>query len=252
MRCPHCNEKLANHDLWCVKCGKQTELIAKDLSAIKNLNASWNNYKPVKGVNLPVGIWATLTGFLPMLALIWLLNHTLPAIGLWPFLALHTVIWTLFLPVLFVPFRAVCKNDGYKVTIRDVFKSFKSYFRYLIFSLVSVLFYLVIFLICQGDPILNLVWLVLVLYWVAIVLPVPVIMERYDLNALNAVKLSYRYLGDLRWNIFMLALILALANVLALLLLIIGLAVVLPFTWFAVRDYVDKLIENEVLEYREK
>jgi len=250
MRCSHCNEKLAIHDLWCIKCCKQTELIAKDLSAIKNLNASWKNYKPYEGVNLPVGIWATLTGFLPMLILIWLLNHTLPAIGLWPFLALQTVVWTLFLPVLFVPFHAVCKSDGYKITVRDFFQSFTSYFRYLLFSLISVFFYLAIFLICQGDPILNLVWLVLVLYWVAIVLPVPVIMERYNLNAFQAVKLSYKYLGDLRWNIFLMALILASANVLALLLLIIGLAVVLPFTWFAVRDYVDKLIENEVIEVK--
>ncbi|MFO7660240.1 MAG: hypothetical protein R6V77_04945 [Candidatus Cloacimonadaceae bacterium] len=183
-----------------------------------------------------------------MLILVWLLNHTLPSMGLWPFLALHTVIWTIFLPVMFVPFRAVCKSDSYKIDVRDYFSSFKSYFRYLMFSLISVLFYLAIFLICQGDPILNLVWLVLVLYWVAIVLPVPVIMERFNLNAFKAVKLSYKYLGDLRWNVFLMALILTVANFLAILLLVIGLAVVLPFTWFAIRDYVDKLIENEVIE----
>lgn len=250
MRCSHCNEKLANHDLWCIKCGKQTELVAKDLSAIKNLNASWKNYKPFKGRNFPVGIWASLTGMLPLLILIWLLNHTLPAMGLWPFLALQSVVWTLFLPVMFVPFRAVCKSDGYKIDVKEYFSSFKSYFRYLLFSLISVLFYLTIFLVCQGDPILNLVWLVLVLYWVAVVLPVPVIMERYNLNSIKAVKLSYKYLGDLRWNIFLMALILTVANFLAVLLLVIGLAVVLPFTWFAIRDFVDKLIENEVIEHK--
>ena len=248
MRCQHCNEKIAGHDLWCVKCGKQTSLISNELSAIKNLNRSWKSYKEFKGRNFPVGIWASLLGILPLYILIWLLNYALPAMKLLPHLALHTAVWTLFLPVLFVPFQAVCKSDGYKIDVKTYFNSFRFYFRYMAITFLAVLFYLIIFFICQGDPILNLVWLVLVLYWIAIVLPVPVLMERYGINPLKAIKLSYKNAGDVRWNIFLMALVLFVAYVLATLLLFIGLAVVVPFTWFAVRDYVDKLIENEVFE----
>lgn len=246
MRCQHCNEKLANHDLWCVKCGKQSTLISNELSAKKNLNETWSKYKVYRGSNFPVGIWAFLTGFLPLLVLIWVLNFALPAMSLWKFIVLHSIVWTLFIPVLFVPFKAVCKTDGYKIDIKDYFNSFKSYIRYLPLAFISVLFYVIIFVICQGDPILNLVWLVLVLYWVAIILPVPVIIERYNIGAFSALKISYKEAGDLRWNLFLMTIILFIADVLATLLLLIGIAITLPFTWFAIRDYVDQMIDYEV------
>jgi len=250
MRCPHCNEKNANHDLWCSKCGKHTTLISNELSANKSMNESWKNYKPFRGRNFPVGIWTSLTGIIPLIIMIWLLNFALPAMGLWKFLALHVTVWTLLVPVLLVPFNAVCKIDNYKIDVKDFFSSFSSYFRYFLLTFISVLFYVIIFFVCQGDPILNLVWLVLVLYWIAIVLPVPVIMERFKVNPFKSLKLSYKYAGDLRWNIFLMVLILFVANLLATLLLVVGLAVIVPFSWFAIRDYVDKMIENEVFDIK--
>ena len=250
MRCPHCNEKTANHDLWCVKCGKQTELVSKDLSANKSLNESWAKYKTVRGRNMPVGIISALTGMIPMFLLIWLLNYVIIELSKWQLMILSNIVWLFFIPIMLVPFQAVCKKDNYEIDMRDFFASFKSYFKYLIFSLSSILFYLAIFYICKGDPILNLVWLVLVIYWIAIILPVPVLMERYKLNAFNAIKMSYKHAGDVRWNIFLMVIILAVANILATLFFVVGLAIAVPFTWFAVRDYVDKLIDYEVFEIR--
>lgn len=248
MRCPHCSEKLASHDLWCLKCGKRTDLVSKDLSALKSLNQSWENYKKVKGRNLPVGIWAALTGIIPMGVLLWILNYLLPEAPTWKFLTISSILWLFFLPIVFVPLSAVCKKDNYNIDVKDFLGSFSQYFKYLVFTLISVLYYIAIFYICIGDPILNLVWIVLILYWIAIVIPVPVIMERFKCNSLKAIILSYKHAGDLRWNIFLMGIVLTLANVLAALLLIVGLAITIPFTWFAIRDYVDKMIEFEIFE----
>jgi hypothetical protein len=247
MRCKYCNEKLAPHDLWCVKCGKRSEILSDELSAVKSLKNTWNLYNPVKGNNLPVGILATVTGVIPMIVLIWILNYALPGMLLWQFILLHSVVWTLFLPLMIIPFKQVCRTDDYKINVSGFFNSFRAYPAFMLFSLISVLFYVIIFYLCKGDPILNLVWLVLVLYWIAIAIPVPVLMVRYNINAWKAVKLSYKYAGDVRWNIFLMVIILFVINIIAAGLLVIGLSVTVPFTWYAIRDYVNRMIEYEVL-----
>ncbi len=252
MRCSRCNEKLAVHDLWCIKCGKNTEVLKNELSATKSLNKTWQNYKPLKGVNMPVGIWATMTGALPLFLILWITNFALTALPVWQLVLIRNLVWIFFLPILLVPFHAVCYKDGYTLNVSDFFSSFKFYPQYLILSLISIVYYLAIHYICIGDPILRLVWLVLVIYWITIVLPVPVLMERYGLNAWKAIKLSYKSAGDVRWNIFLMSLILLVANLLATLMFIVCLAVILPYSWFAIRDYVDTMIEYEVFDTKVK
>lgn len=251
MRCKHCNEKVAEHDLWCVSCGKKTEVLDKDLSAINSLRSTWRNFNPNKGNNFAVGTWGAFTGILPMLIILFTFYFILPEMTLLNTILLYTITWTIFLPVLVIPVSAVCHKTGYQLCTTQFTSAFNKYFDYLLFSLISALFYIAIFFICKGDPILNLVWLVLVIYWVAIVYPLPVLMERYKINAWKALKLSYRFAGDIRWNIFLLGIVLALINILAIAFLFVGLIVTLPFTWYVIRDYVDKMIEFEVFETKD-
>jgi hypothetical protein len=248
MRCQNCNEKTAPHDLWCFNCGKRTDVLGNELSSVKSLVSTWKNYRQFRGINLPVGIIAALSGVLPLFLLLWLMNYTLPGLPLWQLLLMHAFVWTLFIPVLLVPFKAVCGNDDMKIDLKSFFSAFSSYGQYILFSFISVVFYVFIFFTCQGDPILNLVWLVLVLYWVAIVLPVPVLMQRYRLGAFKALIMAYKHTGDVRWNLFLMAIILTLINLLATVLFVVGLAVTVPFTWYAIRDFSDKLIEFEVFD----
>jgi len=246
MRCPHCNEKIASHDLWCIKCCRRTNIISKDLSALNSLKVSWVKYKKVKGSNLPVGILASLTGIIPLLVILWILNYTLPVVPKWQFMAISSIVWLFFLPVIIVPLSAVCKKDNYHLDVKDFFSSFTRYMKYFSLMLITVIYYIIIFYVCTGDPILNLVWLVLILYWISIIIPVPIIMERFKCNAFKAIALSYKHAGDLRWNIFLMGIVLTLANVLAAVLLVVGLSITIPFSWFAIRDYVDKMIEYEI------
>lgn len=248
MRCPHCNEKTAPHDIWCIKCGKQTDVIANDLSAVKSLKSSWKQYSAIKGNNFPIGIIAALTGVLPTLILIWLQNFGLSSLPPWQALLISNLTWLLFLPVLLLPFSMVAKKDVTVFSLADFWRAFSSYPRYLGLSLITVLFYLIIHFVCQGDPILNLVWLVLVLYWIAIILPIPVLMERMQSNPYAMLKKVYLTAGDLRWNIFLLGFILFIVNLLAAAFLLVGLIITLPFSWIAIRNYTDKLIDFEVFD----
>jgi hypothetical protein len=78
-------------------------------------------------------------------------------------------------------------------------------------------------------------------------MPVPTLMERNKLNAWNAVKISYRHFHVVRWQIYLMALILVLLNVLAMTLLVLPLLIILPFSWFAIQDYTAKLLDFELI-----
>lgn len=261
MRCKHCDAKLAAHDIWCVNCGRQTQIVNKDLSACSSLKRTWEKYKSVKGGNVPAAATVLILGLLPVAVLLIALHSfgyldlvNLKTAGA---LIVHLLAIGLgvcvFIPVFMIPFKPVCADPAYSLKWKDVLTAFRSYPRYLALAAACVVYYILIYLICFGlpnfgsDPILRLVWIVLLNYFAAIALPVPVLMERLNVNALKALKISYKNMHAVRWQIFLLALILAVLNALALLILIVPLLVTVPFTWYAIRDYTDRLLEFELL-----
>jgi hypothetical protein len=223
-----------------------SEVLSKDLSALNSLKNTWIKYKSELSKNIPLGFYGAITGVLPLLICLLSTMFLLSENSLLISTVLPISIFIMISPVLLVPFRAVCKSTNYHIDTIEIKNSLKAYGNYLILNLLTTIYYIVIYLLCKGDPILNLVWLVLALYWIAITVPIPVLMERYQINSLKALALSYRRAGDVRWNLFLLVVILFVINILALLFLFIGLIITLPYTWYAIRDYVDKMIEFEV------
>ncbi len=246
MRCRYCKEKLALHDIWCVSCGRQTELVKKDLSAWNSLLKTWQNYKKSIGHNFPVGIVYIVFGVIPLVLIIWLVQYGLAEISDPLKLLLRNTLVIIFLPLLISPLKNVCHKESYDFSIKQLWFSFQSYLRYLWFSFIVLAFYVIIYYICKGDPILNLVWLVLIQYWIVIIIPVPVLMERFKIGPLKSLYLSYKYGHDIRWNIYLLAIILTVINALAFVLGLICLAITIPFSLYAIRDFADKMIEYEV------
>lgn len=265
MRCKHCDTRLAPHDLWCVNCGKQTEIVNNDLSAWASLKRTWKHYWPLKSANVPAAAMVVLLGVFPLAVLLVLLRSfgmldlaevkTVGTLLLRQLMIVAGV--TIFLPVFFTPFNPVCATTGYQFSWKTAVSSLRKYIKYLWLALFGALYYAVIYLICFGlpsfgsDPILRLVWLVLVNYFLAIVLPVPVLMERLQINFFQACKVSYRNFHVVRWQLYLLVLVLAVLNSLALVLLIIPLLVTIPFSWFAIRDYTDRLLEYELIRPRQ-
>jgi hypothetical protein len=257
MRCNHCNTRLANHDIWCLNCHRQSGLVKHELSALQSLKRTWDAFAPSRGMNVPLAVPAIILGLIPIAILVWLLNTNLilstgTALQLVLSLVIKSLVFSIFIPFVLIGFSAVSSQPGYQAGKAALPLSFRSYPRYLMFSLMNCLYYVIIYLICFGfpgfgsDPILRLVWIVLVNYWIALVLPVPVLMERRELGFWEALKLSYRHFHVVRWNIYLMVLILFAINSIAGLLFILPLAITLPFSWFAIRDYTDLLLEYEL------
>lgn len=290
MRCKHCDSRLAPHDIWCVSCGHQTPIINTDLSSLAAIKRSWREYLPFRSLNVPAAAVVVLTAVVPLIVLLvvlrsfgWLDLAGLRSAGsLLGHLAVTAMGVAVFLPIFMLGFPPVCAAPnvpalaeaplssadrrppvhtrpapGYRLEWRELLSSYRNYPRYLALALICVLYYLLIYIICFGlprfgsDPILRLVWLVLVNYFVAIILPVPVLMERLKISAVKAFLLSYRHLHAVRWQIYLLALSLAVLNLLALAALIVPLLVTLPFSWFVIRDYTDRLLAYELLPGKE-
>lgn len=257
MRCKHCNARLAPHDIWCVNCRRRTQLVTNELAATKSLAKTWQTLKQNLGINVPLAAVAALAGIIPIAVIIWILNsilvipqHTVGSLLLSLFTKAITI--SIFMPFTLLGFHAVSLEEGYSAGRSRLKDAFKAYPRYLLFSLLNSLYFVIIYLICFGfpgfgsDPILRLVWIVLVNYWVAVVLPLPIVMERRQLGFFTALRLVYRHFQPVRWNLYLLALILAILNSVAALLLIFPLVFTLPLTWYAIRDYTDLLLEYEL------
>ncbi len=261
MRCKHCDARLAAHDFWCANCGKQTQVITKDLSSWASLKQTWNKYKPLKGLNIPAAALPIVAGVVPIIVLLLILNafghldlsqsQSTGSLFLNLFLILVGV--SIFIPMLLIPYKPTCAEPGYTITIKEMRAAMKQYPRYLALTLIAALYFLIIHLICFGlpifgsDPILRLVWIVLVNYFLAIFLPVPVLMERLKLSPWQAVKTSYRNFHVVRWQLYLLVLILLVINLVAAALALVLLIFTLPLSWFAVRDYTDRLLEYEII-----
>ncbi len=218
--------------------------------------------------------WSPLIRLFPSL----LSFDTNSTIGLLSHLLVKALSISIFFPFLLVGFHSIASKEASVSGKASVSLALAAYPRYLLLSLVSALYYVLIFVICFGlpkfgsDPILRLVWLVLAQYWIVVLLPVPVMMEEHDLSFFRALRLSYRHFHVVRWNMYLLLLVLILiigipfgismfflaqafsasggANILLLLpalLFLVPLAVSIPYSWRAVRDYTNRLMEYELL-----
>jgi hypothetical protein len=262
MRCKHCDAKLAIHDLWCSNCGKQTAIVNTDLSAWKSIKRTWANFSPIKGINAASAAISVLCGMVPIVVLLVIL-HSLGILDFKNAQLTGTLIYkvlitaaavSVFLPMLLIPYNQVCLTEGYSLQWRKILGSIVPlYSRYLLLSLILVGFQVIVYLICFGlpsfgsDPILRLVWVVLVNYFAALVIPVPIIMERQSINAWKALKISYRYFHVVRWQLYLLVLVIGIMNSVALAVLVLPILITLPFSWLAVRDYTDLLLEYEII-----
>lgn len=261
MRCKHCDAPLAAHDFWCSNCGKQSQVVTKDLSSWKSLSKTWTKYLPARGLNIPAAAFSIIAGMIPMAAVLAVMyffgrldfsqEQSTPSLLLNLFILAGGM--AVFFPILLIPFPAVYRAEGHSLSFKEILDSMKNYPRQFLLSLFTVLWFVVIYLICFGlpkfgsDPILRLVWLVLVNYFWAVFLPVPILMERLKQKPLQAFKTAYKHFHVARWQLWRLALILIFLNLLGVALAFIPLIFTLPLSWFAIRDYTDLLLEYEII-----
>ncbi len=243
MKCKNCSSSLEQNAIFCPSCGWQTEFIRENLSAKLVLKGAWQDYKGVRGKNYPFAIFFVLLIMVP--------------VGLAAFFTrdnywINNLAMLLLAPLAMVPLTF----EGSQYSVKQYFTQLKNYPKLLGISFFTVLFFFVINVICTGnplfyyatDPILHPVRFVLVLYWLAIIVPSFYILTELKLPPCKSIYWAYKWGRETRWQQFFLIVVLAFLNVIAVIPVGLGLLVSVPFTAFAVRRFSRQLHQHGIFE----
>lgn len=230
-----CGHELEETAIFCPVCGEPTAALKTGLSAYQNLKESWNTFMAVKGKFLGFAVFMILVPLLINIAGFLLVKDSY----------LQTNLFLLFsLPLLLIPFSLPGPYSGNPMSIKSYLRHLAYYPNYLFFIFLSILYFFVLKVVCTGfllnlatDPILNLVRLILIIYWLVIISPAPLLMARKKINPVQAVITCYQAGDQTRWQQFYLLLCLLLINILGAALAGLGLLVTLPFTYFTLEKY---------------
>ncbi len=250
MKCSNkkCLEKLSDTDIYCHACGKPSGVLSGQLAAQTIIRDTWEEFKLVRSNHYSFGILHFLFAVLPILCSIYLSYHLSLFQSNFTNYLFNNLIFALILPLSILPFAFRKNFISETVSPKEYFGMFKQYSRFFILNFFSVFFYFAIKYICIGDPILNLVRLVLVFYWVAVFLMAPAIMSYRQINPWKALVFAYKSGFMTRWQQLFLYLLLLVINLVALIPIGLGLIITLPFTYAVLTRYYRELERYNLLD----
>ena len=241
-----CNNQLADHQIYCDKCGEPTKALSSGLSARQNWRETWQEFKKVKSSYYAFAIFMILCVF----SFIGL-SVVLGARFFW----YNNLVLLFIAPLALLPFSFAGEFMEKPFTVRRYFQHAHNYPRYWLFVLINIVWFIFLKILCTGaflniatDPILHEVRLILVLYWIAIVLPVPSLMSRRKVNPFKAIYLSYKAGSETRWQQFFLVSLVFFANLAGLALAGLGLLVSIPLSYLVIDRYYLRMEEYELFE----
>ena len=229
MICKNCKGEILSSDVFCKNCRQETSLLSKELNSFTNFYYCMKNFDKYVGIYMGI-IFGVLFAILVFLAY-FLRNNFL----------IFIVIAAFYLPLLLLPvgLKEDFISNKMKMQVKDFFKLFTYYPILLKFSLLNSVYFYLLKLIClnQADPILNLVFLVLVLYWPSLIFPLPFLLVRKKMNFFEAFMLCLKKVKETRWQQFF-SLFFALSlNFVGLFVLGFGLIITIPFTYALLERY---------------
>ncbi len=245
-RCKSCASEIGEYDIFCKKCGEDAKIIKKYFSAKINIKESWEIFKEIKSSFYSLSIFYILGILLPLSIVVfftydnyWLLNFSM----------------MLVFPFAMIPFSFEDKILNGSAKIKDYFINLKFYPKFFGFTFVNIFYFFILKLICTGepffivanDPILHLVRSVMIFYWIAIILPVPSLIIRNNVNFLKAFYIAYK-VAETRWQQYFISMFLLLINFIGLLIAGLGLVVTIPFSFFLLSYYEKKLYDCKQFE----
>jgi hypothetical protein len=229
MVCSKCYKELQSDDLFCHECGEPTKVLKKDLSASRNWRETWADFKDRKGENYPFAIFFVFVILVPLFLIIIFLRESY---------LITNLALLLFLPLAFVPFAVPIMGERMPITIGKYLRNLKHYPKLFLFVLVNIVYFFLLKVITSSvDPILNLVRLIMVLYWIAVIVPYPHLLLRKKVNPLKGLLIVYRGGKETRWQQFFICVYLVVVNIIGLAILGIGLLVTVPYTIAVLERY---------------
>ncbi|MBI9030855.1 hypothetical protein JEZ13_02455 [bacterium] len=247
MRCRHCNAQIKNSDLYCPKCRKKTQSIKENFLIWNTLKESYLDEKENENYNFKFNLFFGGIIFIFILLLgfhYFSFNYSSD----WTRYLVENSIFLIFVPILIVPFgiQNVVMEIGYGKELNNYI--FKIFPKYILFVLINIAIFALIKFLCIGDPVLRLVRVILVLWWLAVLLPMPVMINKYNLNLYKLFKLSLRGFEDLRWQMFFGYILILLMHIAMILSFFIGYLRFGNITYISLNRYVEKVDENEILD----
>jgi hypothetical protein len=249
-----CNNPLSEEAIFCDKCGTATAALKTDLNAKKNWQAVRENFVNLRAGFYKFNIFYLLLIFLPIVLSIVFQADLAAALNLDQHLFLNLAL--LFLvPLTLIPFAFEAENFAAAFTIRNYLSKLKHYPAFFLFTLISILYFLLLKILCTGylinltvDPILHAVRQILVLYWITIMFPAPLVMMRQKVGAFRALVICYQASAETRWQQFFTTLYVALANFLGALIFGLGLLRSISFSYLLIERYYRKMREYKLFE----
>ncbi|MCF7814753.1 MAG: hypothetical protein K9N09_10870 [Candidatus Cloacimonetes bacterium] len=241
-----CDAKLAKHQIFCHKCGTATDALSTGLSFKQNRQQAWQKFKETKSQYYPFAIFMIIAVFS------WIFASVI--YGTRNFL--YNNLALLFItPLALIPFSFEEDFTKGPFTIGMYLKHLKYYPKYWIFTLLGIIWFIFLKILCTGafiniatDPILHEVRFILVIYSIVIAMPIPIMMIRRNINPIKAIIVAYKAGKETRWQQFFLLLYLFFINLLGLAAVGLGLLVTIPFSYILIERYYLRMEEYELFE----
>ena len=253
-----CNYQLSEYDIFCPKCGTPTNALSTKLSAKMNIKEVWYKYSPQKGKYFAFSIFMLFTAFL-LIFLSYLLKEQVADLLHINVYFAENILYLFTIPLALIPFAS--KEDFIKnpLKISSFIKNLKYYPLMWFFVLINILYFFLLKVICTGyllkmlvDPILHIVRFIMVLYWLVIVMPAPLLIVRKKVNPVSAIILSYKASAETRWQQFFILLYLFAINVIGLLLFVAGSIVTIPVAYILIEKYYFRMDEYHLFDKKEE
>ena len=244
-RATNCNEQLELHAIFCPKCGEPTKALSTDLSAKQNFNEIWEQFRTIKSKFYTTALLVIIP-LLAIIAGIYFRENLAEIVKIDQYYFTNLLL-LVFIPFLLTPFASK-PNFSKNLTLK-----FQFYPKMFLVTLMNLLYFFILKIICTGyhlnlfvDPILHLVMVVLVLYWITIMIFVPILVIRKKTNPSKAEIMCYKASAETRWQQFFLVLQITFVNVIGVLFFGFGLLISLPLSYILIENYFAKLEQYQL------
>lgn len=247
MRCRHCNTQINNSDIYCPKCRKKTQSIKENFLIWNTFKESYEEVKDPKNYSFKFNLFFAIITFI-FITILSLHYSIFNYANDWIRYLVENSIYLIFVPLLIVPFgiQNVIMEIGYgKELNKYIVKLLPKYY---LFVFINILILALFKFICIGDSVLTLIRPILVLWWLAVLLPMPVMLTKYSKSMYKLFRLSLKGFEDLRWQLFFGYLLILAINILMIIPVFLGYLRYGALPYHAINKYVEKVDENEVLD----
>ncbi len=239
-----CGNVLDENAIFCSTCGTATNALKESLSGSKTWKSVWQQRVNLFKANFPSSL---IFALIPGLAILWALT-----LG-------KDSYWMVNLVMLFIAPLAMLPIGRRDLTVKpeagELGGLWKLYPSYWLFTLLTILFFLLMKILCTGfllgivtDPLLHIARLIVVLHWLSIMMPAPRLIAEKKVNAFNALIMCYKASAETRWQQFYLIFVAGLINLAGVALLGVGVLFTAPLAQSMITEYYKRLDSFKLFE----